>query len=103
MKRLNKYLAIIAVLAVVPVAANADVSVKDTTSYEFIHNQGYSDEVHRIIEVKTKDPATPIAKETDSKMKKFGWYLLETIDPSVNRPGKFVDHSTNFSPSIDDL
>ena len=100
---MKKYLVLLALLALVPMMANADVSVKDTTSPEFIRNQGYSDDVNRIIQIKTKDPATPIAKEKDSKLKKFGWYLLENIDPSVDRPGKFADHNINMGPSIEDL
>lgn len=101
MKNLKKYLLVAVLATLTPVAANADLSVKDTTSYEFIRNQGYSDEVHRIIEVKTKDPATPVAKE--NKSKKLGWYLLKTIDPTVNKPGQFVDHNINYGPSVDDL
>jgi len=103
MKNLKKYLILATLLVFVPVVANADVSVKDTTSYEFIRNQGYSDEVHRIIQVKTKDPATPVPKETASKAKKFGWYLYDVVDPSVNKPNKFVDHNINYNPSIGDL
>lgn len=103
MKNLKRYLLLAIVATIVPVAANAELSVKDTTSYEFIKNQGYSDEVHRIIEVKTKDPATPVAKETMPKTKKLGWYFLKTVNPSVDKPGDFVDHNINYSPSVSDL
>ncbi len=104
MKDLKKYIVALGVIACVPAFANAEIVVKDTISPEFIHNQGYSDEVSRIIEVKTKDPATPIpVKEKKDKMKNFGWYVLETIDPAVDRPGNFVNHNSKFSNSIDDL
>ncbi len=104
MKNIRKYLVAAAVLVLVPAFANAEIVVKDTISPEFIHNQGYSDEVSRIIKVKTVDPATPIpAEEASEKMKNFGWYVRETIDPAVDRPGNFVNHSTNFGNSIDDL
>lgn len=101
MKNLRKYFLLAVVLAFVPVCANAELSVKDTTSPEFIHNQGYSSEVSRIIEVRTKDPVTPIAvsEEKHPVWKSFGWTLLETIDPSYERPGKFVNHDTKFNRS----
>lgn len=103
MKNFGKYLLMGAVAAMLPLCANADVSVKDTTSPEFIHNAGYSDEVSRIIEVRTKDPATPIPAEVQTKKSKFGWWFLETINPNVNRPGKFVDHNIKFEDNIDCL
>ena len=103
MKNIKRICLTMTAIAMVPMFAQAEVSVKDTTSYEFIKNQGYSDEVHRIIEVKTKDPATPIAAEKKSKFKKFGWYLLDNVDSSYNKPDKFVDHNIDYSKSLDDL
>ena len=103
MKNYGKHLVLAALLVLVPLMASAEVTVKDTTSYEFIRNQGYSDEVHRIIEVKTKDPATPVAKEDSSRAKRFVWYLRDTINPSVNRPNKFADHYIDLNPSLNDL
>ncbi len=103
MKNFRKYLLMAVMVSALPLCANADVTVKDTTSPEFIHNQGYSSEVSRIIEVKTKDPATPIPAETQTRKAKFGWWLLETINPAVNRPGKFVEHNTKFDDNIDCL
>ena len=97
MKNLNKYIIALTALLFVPAFANAEVVVKDTVSKEFIYNQGYSDEISRIIEVKSVDPATPIpVKEKTSKLKNFGWYLRETIDPAVDRPGNFVNHSVKY-------
>ena len=69
---MKKYAVLLGLLALVPACANAEISVKDTVSPEFIHNQGYSSEVSRIIDVKTKDPVTPIPAEKDSVWKKFG-------------------------------
>lgn len=103
MKSFRKYLLMGAIVAMLPLCANAEVSVKDTTSPEFIHNSGYSTEVSRIIEVKTKDPATPIPAEVQSKKNKFGWWFLETVNPNVNRPGKFVDHDIKYDDNIDCL
>ena len=106
MKDLQKYVLLAAVLAFVPVCAHSEVSVKDTTSPEFIHNQGYSSEVSRIIEVKTVEPMTPIAvkEEKHPRWKAFGWTLLETIDPTWERPNDFVNHDTKFDKHrTDDL
>ncbi len=104
MKNLMKYAMIAAVAVMVSASVHAEVSVKETTSPEFIRNQGYSSEVSRIIEVKTRDSATPISTEKPSVWKRFGWYLMETIDPSVDRGGKFVDdHDIKFHNTIEDL
>ena len=103
MKKFSKYAVLLAILAFVPVCANAEVTVKETTSPEFIQNQGYSTEVSRIIEVKTKNLATPISTEKPSKWKRFGWYVMETLDPAVDRPGKFVEHNIQYGPSLEDL
>lgn len=104
MKNLTKYAMVLAVITVAATAANAEISVKDTISPEFIHNQGYSDEVSRIIDVKTKDPVSPIpTEEKQSVWKDIGWTLLETLDPTVDRPNKFADHKTKFHSSLEDL
>lgn len=103
-KKLSKYAMLLAVLAFMPVCANAEITVKDTISPEFIHNQGYSPEVSRIIDIKTKDPVTPIpVEEKKSVWKNIGWTLLETLDPTVDRPGKFADHETIFHSTTEDL
>lgn len=106
MKDFTKYALLTAILILAPVSAQAEVSVKDTTSPEFIHNQGYSSEVSRIIEVKTVDPMTPIAvkEEKHPRWKAFGWTLLETIDPTWERPNDFVNHDTKYDKfRTDDL
>ena len=99
-----KYLALAGVLAFLPMCANAEVTVKETTSPEFIYNAGYSPEISRLVDVKTKNPATPIpAKEKNHKRQNLKWYLWETIDPSVDRPNTFGDHQINYSPSLGDF
>ena len=104
MKNLKKYLGILAVLLVVPACANAEITVKDTVSPEFIRNQGYSEEVNRVIKVKTIHPNTPLAApEEHSTAKKFGWYLRKTIDPAAARPNEFVNHDIKQGSSIEDL
>ena len=105
MKKLAKYFVLCSVLAFAPVCAYAsDITVKDTTSPEFIQNQGYSSEVSRIIEVKTKDLSTPLSTEKPSVWKKFGNYVRETIDPTYTPSGKFVNHEIDYSGSkLDDL
>jgi hypothetical protein len=104
MNKLTKYFALVAIALAIPVCANAEIVVKDTVTPEFIHNQGYSSEVNRIIKVKTKDPATPIpAEEKNSRWKKFGWYVWKTVDPSISRPGEFVNHDSVPGSSINDL
>lgn len=101
---MKKYAVLLGLLALVPSFALAEVTVKDTTSPEFIHNQGYSNEISRIIEVKTKDPATPIpAQEKQSVWKSIGWTLLETLDPTVDRPGTYVNHDTKYHSTLEDL
>lgn len=106
MKDFTKYALLTAALTLVPVCAMAEVSVKDTTSPEFIHNQGYSSEISRIIDVKTVDPMTPIAskEEKHPRWKAFGWLLLETVDPTWSRPNDFVNHDTKYDKfRTDDL
>ncbi len=106
MKDFTKYVLLAAAFTFVPLYAMAEVTVKDTTSREFIHNQGYSSEVSRIIEVKTVDPMTPIAakEEKHPRWKAFGWTLLETIDPTWERPNDFVNHDTKYDKyRTDDL
>lgn len=104
MKNLKKYLLLATALLFVPACVHAEIVVKDTVTPEFIHNQGYSPEVSRIIQQKTKDPATPIpVAEKRSKLKTFGWYLREQIDPAVSRPNDFVEHNIQFSNTIEDL
>lgn len=105
MSNLRKYLVLAGVLMLIPACANAEISVKDTTSAEFIYNAGYSTDMKRIIDVKTKNPATPIpAKEENYARKNFGWYVLENLlDPAVDRPHSFADHDIPMYNSIDDL
>lgn len=104
MKNLTKYSVLAGALLLIPMCANAEVTVKDTTSPEFIYNAGYSKELSRIIDVKTKNPATPIpVAEKGDKAKNFKWYLWEFIDPAVDRPHQFADHDIKFGNSIDDL
>lgn len=103
MKDFKKYFVLAAIAALIPACANADITVKDTTSPEFIQNQGYSAEVSRIIDVKTKDLSTPLSTEQPSVWKRFGYYVRETINPAYDKPGKYVNHDTRFNPSIEDL
>ena len=104
MKNLVKYSVITGMLLTASLAANAAVTVEETTTPEFIHNAGYSSEISRIIDVKTKDPSTPIPAETKKdKTKNFGWYVMQTIDPAVNRPHSFADHQIKYGRSMDDL
>lgn len=104
MNNLMKYAMIATVALMLPSAVHAEVTVKETTSPEFIRNQGYSSEVSRIIEVKTRDSATPISTEKPSTWKRFGLYLRETIDPAYDKGGKFVDdHDIKYSNTIEDL
>lgn len=82
-------------------AQAADITVKDTSSREFLHNQGYSDEAARLIESRSKHPLTPIPvveKRQNpfvSGLKKVGWKFVETIDPTVDR-SQFNDHNINY-------
>ena len=104
MKRTIKYLALFSFLALVPTVVSAEITVKDTVTPEFIRNAGYSSEVSRVIEVTTRDYATPIPVETKKdKVNKFRWYLWQTVDPAVNRPNSFVNHDIKYHNSIDDL
>lgn len=104
MKNSKKYLAILGLLLMLPAAASAEITVKDSISPEFIHNQGYSDEVSRLIQVKTKDPATPIPAEKKSVWKRWGQGLLKTVDPTWDTGTEFPSHNTRFDGShIDDL
>ncbi len=104
MKKTIKYLSLFGLLALIPTVASAEITVKDTVSPEFIHNAGYSSEVSRIIEVKTRDYATPIPVENKKdKVNKFRWYLWQTADPAVDRPNSFVNHDIKYHNSISDL
>lgn len=104
MKSFKKYFILLGLIAFLPACAVAEITVKETTSPEFIYNQGYSSEVSRIIKIKTKDPATPIPVETRQTVwKKTGWKLLETLDPTVDSGTKFLNHDTKYFNSVDDL
>lgn len=104
MKNLTKYSLWAGALLLIPMCANAEITVKETTSPEFIYNAGYSNEISRLIQVKTKNPATPIpVAEKGDKARNFKWYLWEFIDPAVDRPNSFADHNIKFHNSIDDL
>ena len=104
MKNIKKYLGLLVLILMIPASANAEIVVKDTVTPEFIHNQGYSKEVSRIIEAKTIDPNTPIAApEKNTQVKKFGWYVIKTLDPAIARPGDFVQHEIKQQVSIEDL
>lgn len=103
MKKIIKHMILVSMLVLIPTCASAEITVKDTISPEFIQNQGYSPEVSRIIEIKTKNPVTPIAQEEKSVWKDIGWTLLETLDPTVERPKKFADHQTKFHSTLEDL
>lgn len=99
MQTFKKYLLLMMVLAFAPAVAHAELSVKDTTSPEFIYNQGYSTEVSRIIDVKTVDPVSPIPAKEKNVWKNIGWTILNTIDPSYERPNTFVNHNTEYKYS----
>lgn len=86
-----------------------DITVKDTTSLEFIRNQGYSSEVHRLIEVRNVNPLTPIPVEEkrgnyfSEGAKKVGHRVLETIDPTLEDK-HFGSRDINYSGvTVDDL
>ncbi len=103
MKIFAKYFILLGVFMFWAMTANAEISVKDTTSPEFIHNAGYSPEISRLIEVKTKNPATPIPAKETSRAEDFKMYLWKFIDPAVDRPNTFADHHIHFQNSIEDL
>ncbi len=102
---MKKYFLLLGVMLMIPACANAELSVKETMSPEFLHNQGYSDDVSRIIQIKTKDPMTPISAESKTVWwKKWGMGVLKTIDPALDTGTEFPSHNTNFNGSnIDDL
>lgn len=104
MKNFKKYLGILSVLLLASACANAEITVKDTVSPEFIRNQGYSEEINRVIKVKTVHPTTPLAEpEEHAGLKKFGWFVRKTIDPTASRPNDFVNHNIHTSSSVEDL
>ncbi len=101
---MKKFLLILGLMLLAPACVNAELSVKETMSPEFLHNQGYSDEVSRVIQIKTKDPMTPIPTEKQSVWKKWGLGVIKTIDPAWEAGNEFPSHNTNFNGSnIDDL
>lgn len=88
---------------------SGDITVKDTSSREFLRNQGYSDEAARLIEVRGKNPLTPIPVVEKRQncvvkgLKKVGWRFLDTLDPTVNNK-KFGEHNINYDGvTVEDL
>ena len=106
MKNLKKYSLLLSLMLLIPACAQSSyVTVKDTISPEFIRNQGYSTEVSRIIEVKTKDPATPLSREKESVWKTWGKGIVKVINPAWEAGYEFPSHDINYkmNTTIEDL
>lgn len=116
---MKKLLVLIGMLAIVPCAhasigvsensQSPDITVKDTGSCEFLRNQGYSTEIYRINEIRSRNPLTPIPVEEKrqspfvSGLKKVGWQFLEDLDPTIDH-SNFAEHDIRYGGvTVDDL
>ncbi len=116
---MKKLLVLFGLLAVVPCAQASigvtenteapQMTVKDMSSAEFFHNQGYSSEVYRINELRSRNPMTPIQVEERrdspfvSGLKKVGWQFLEDFDPTIDH-ANFAEHNIRYGGvTVDDL
>ena len=72
----------------------AHIATQSVNEYKLILAQALDDEVSPIAVKEEKHP----------RWKALGWTLLETIDPTYERPGDFVNHETKFDKyRTDDL
>lgn len=79
------------------------LSTGDTTSAEFLRQQGYSDEMRRLHEVRLKDPTEPRDYEQKTNGQKVGIKVLETIDPTLDTK-HFGERNINFNGvTVEDL
>ncbi len=116
---MKKLLVLIGLLAVVPSAQASigvtestetpQMTIKDMSSAEFFHNQGYSSEIYRINELRSRSPLTPIPIEEKrdnpfvTGLKKVGWQFLEDFDPTIDH-ANFADHNIRYGGvTVDDL
>lgn len=84
------------------------LSPGSTTTDEFLFNQGYSDEVGRLIEIRTKDPMAPIEGrdydyERSWNWRKIGNKVAETFDPTMDTK-HFGERNIHYGGvSVEDL
>lgn len=101
---MKKYFVLFGILAMVPLCVQAEVASTDIIDPVFIKNQGYSNEVSRLINYRAKDQLTPVAvKEKETTWGGIRKKILYTIDPTVDS-SNFGEHNIEFkNMTVEDL
>ena len=105
----TKILLLAGVLAVSLLPVNAQLSVDDASSREYLINHGHSAATADIVEL-SKGAANgekvvlPVDRKYDNKPIVYKWIdkFFIYMDPALDN-GKFMREDTKFQPSVDDL
>ena len=105
----TKFLLTLAILSIMAIPANAELTVDDVTSREYLRNYGYSHSTIDILELKKgsingEKVYLPRDVAEESKPALFRWFhkWAAYIDPALDE-GKYLREDTVFYPSTNDL
>lgn len=105
----TKFLLTLAILSLMAIPANAELTVDDVTSRDYLRNYGYSHSTIDILELKKgavngEDVILPRDDEWSRKSAFRRWFhkWASYIDPALDE-GKFLREDTVFYPSTNDL
>ena len=104
-----KILSIVLIACLIPLAANAAVTVDKTTTQEYLMNNGYSKQIYDSVNV-TRARATgqeyysseERSYNSMSPTRRFFRRLHSYIDPAID-DYSFYHHDVHTEPNIDDL
>ncbi len=105
----KKLLLLSGILALSLMPANAELSVDDVSSREYLINHGHAAATADIVElsrsaVNGNEADLPIYHKYDNKPLIYKWIdkTFIYLDPALD-DGKFLRKDTKFAPSVDDL
>lgn len=105
----NKILLLAGLVAIAGIPANAELTVDDLSSREYLLNHGYSETMVDIIDLQKSNingekADIPIYHRYDNKPAIYKWIdkFFIYLDPALD-DGKFLKRNQNFSPSVEDL
>lgn len=105
----NKVLLLFGILALVALQANAELTVEDVRSREYLKNHGHSDATADIVEmsnaaVNGEKAVLPIHHKYENKPAIYRWVdkFFIYVDPVLD-DGKFLRHDISTEPAVDDL
>ena len=105
----TKFLLTLAILSIMAIPANAELTVDDVTSREYLRNYGYSHSTIDILELKKgsingEKVYLPSDAERDEKCGFRRWFhkWAAYFDPALEE-GKFLRDDTVFYPSTNDI